>query len=121
MTAETPVRSALHEAARDMAERSVAVFACKPDSKEPATPHGFKDATCDLAAIDTLFSEANYNVAFEPERTGLCILDIDGEEGEEALAALELERGLLPETYEVRTPRGGRHLYFRGSLPPTAG
>ena len=23
-----------------------------------------------------------------------------------------------PETYTVRTPRGGLHLYFRGSLPP---
>ena len=28
------------------------VFPCKPDSKEPATIHGFKDATTDPAVIE---------------------------------------------------------------------
>jgi putative DNA primase/helicase len=45
--------------------------------------------------------------------SGVWVLDVDvKDDGESALRALVAERGELPETFEVRTPSGGRHLYF---------
>jgi len=110
----------LHQTARDFAEAGIPVFPCVEGGKAPATPNGFKDATRDVAQIDQWWTEnPNYNVAIEPERAGWCVVDIDGAEGEASWAKLLSERG-APDTYEVRTPRGGRHLYFAGSLPATA-
>lgn len=43
---------------------------------------------------------------------GFFVLDIDGKEGAESLAALECKHSPLPATRSVKTPRG-RHLYFR--------
>lgn len=53
--------------------------------------------------------------------SGIFVIDIDGEAGEEALFNLELKHGALPETYEVQTPRGGRHIYFRGQGKSSVG
>ncbi len=49
--------------------------------------------------------------------SGIWVLDVDtdrrrGKHGDEALAELEAEHGPLPDTYEVITGSGGRHLYF---------
>lgn len=108
--------SKLHETARAFAENGIPVFPCVPNGKAPATEYGYKDASCDLAQIDAWWTEnPNYNLALSPEAAGWCVIDIDGAEGEQALSELPP----LPETYEVRTPRGGRHLYFTGSLPST--
>ena len=44
------------------------------------------------------------------------MLDVDcgsDKDGEAQLAKLLAEHGPLPETLEVRTPREGRHIYFR--------
>lgn len=112
--------SLLHQTARSFAEAGVKVFPCAQNSKLPACSNGFKDATIDLAQIDAWWNEnPNYNIALCPEDAGWCVLDPDGQEGEAALATLEAEHGTLPATYTVRTPRGGRHLYFEGSLPST--
>jgi hypothetical protein len=51
--------------------------------------------------------------------SGLAVIDIDGPQGEAAWADLCERFGEPPPTYEVRTPRGGRHLYFTGELPNT--
>jgi len=46
---------------------------------------------------------------------GLIVLDVDPRAGgHDHLADLEHEHGELPETLEVRTGGGGRHLYFHG-------
>jgi hypothetical protein len=49
-------------------------------------------------------------------RTGapsqLVVLDLDGDEGADALHELELAHGALPRTGTVQTPRGGSHYYF---------
>jgi len=100
------------EAAMDYAERGIPIFPCRPDSKAPACLHGHKDASRDPDQIRAWWAECpEYNIGLCPEDAGWCVIDIDpGAEFQE-----------FPETYEVRTPRGGAHLYYKGSLPPTAG
>lgn len=41
----------LADAALAFAELGIEVFPCKPNSKAPATPNGFKDATADVARV----------------------------------------------------------------------
>ncbi len=114
--------SALHRAALDLAAKGIAVFPCHPGTKVPATARGFHDASKDPTQIDTWWSEdPNYNPAFCPDLVGLGVVDIDGMDGEENWARIQAEHGAIPDTYEVTTPRGGRHQYFKGVLPPTQG
>lgn len=109
----------LRDAAKKYAERGVPVFPTKPGSKEPACLHGFHDATVDLGQIDAWWSEnPDYNIAFSPHDIGLSVVDLDGPEGESAWLEAQLVHEFAPDTWEVRTPRG-RHLYFKGELPPT--
>lgn len=109
-----------HATAREFAAVGVPVFPCEVGGKRPACPNGFKDATTDLVQIDAWWSEADYNLAIEPEQAGWCVLDPDLYKSgtPEAWAALHAEG--LPETYVVGTPRGGQHHYYSGSLPGSA-
>lgn len=47
------------------------------------------------------------------ETSGVFVLDLDGEEGKDNLAALEAEHGSLPVTVTVVTGSGGIHHYFK--------
>jgi hypothetical protein len=90
------------------------VFPCKPGTKNPATPHGFKDATTDPAVITRWFEGTDNNIGLA---TGphFWVLDIDpAKGGEESLDALEAKQGRLPNTLTAATRNGGTHLYFRG-------
>jgi len=113
--------SPCHAAALLYAERGIPVFPILPGTKKPATNNGFYDASADVGQINEWWTDnPDYNVAFEPDRAGWAVIDLDGGEiGEASWARLQVEHGDAPETYEVRTPRGGRHLYFAGSLPST--
>lgn len=106
----------LHEAARKYALAGIPVFPCNPGNKSPTTAHGFHDATTDLAQIDAWWQAMpDANVAFCPHTIGWSIVDADGPDGLAAYEALG-----APQTYEVTTPRGGKHFYFEGELPQTA-
>lgn len=98
------------------------MFPCSPGTKWPATKHGFKDATTNVDAINAWWTaEPDYNPAFSPGDAGLGVVDLDGGQvGEASWAGLEAEHGYAPETYEIRTPSGGRHMYYEGDLPPSA-
>lgn len=109
----------LHAQARVLAEAGIKVFPCVVDGKQPATTNGFKDASLDLEQIDAWWNEADYNIGVCPEDAGWCVIDLDPG-GEPHWVALLAENGAHAPTYEVETPRGGRHLYFSGSLPPSA-
>lgn len=114
------ITSNFHETARDYALSGIPVFPCRPGTKTPATARGFKDATTNLDQIDLWWNEnPQYNIAIEPERCGWCVVDLDPPVGEQSWAGLVAQHGDPPDTYEVSTPRKGRHLYFRGSLPST--
>lgn len=112
--------SSRHLAAREYAAQGIPVFPCVPGTKRPAVENGFHDATTDLAQIDVWWGEADYNLAIPPEAAGWCVGDSDGGPiGEETWAKLQEEHGQAPETYTVRTPSGGLHRYYAGSLPPS--
>lgn len=89
-----------------------------PGRKTPATSHGCKDATQDTSIIEKWWVQnPNYNIGLATG-DGLFVIDIDideeqGTNGEKALSEYEMERGKLPKTVESRTPRGGRHLFFK--------
>lgn len=113
-------KSTRHSSALAYAEAGIPVFPCVPNGKTPATPNGFLDATTDIEKINAWWSERDYNLALSPQDAGWAVVDLDigeGKDGEATWSALEG----APETFEVRTPRGGRHIYFSGTLPGTQG
>jgi hypothetical protein len=86
-------------------------------------------ATTDRPVIERCWSHAAYNIGLATGRAGLVVVDLDTAEhgqalldgwsiggissGADALAHLANQAGHgLPETYTVRTPTGGMHLYF---------
>src|SRR5262249_8949386 len=106
--------AAMIRTALALARRGQAVFPCKPGTKEPATPHGLKDATTDLGVIERWWhTNPDYNIAIAPGAiSGVFIADIDGFDAEVELRKLEAAHGTLPPTVEAITARG-RHAYFQ--------
>lgn len=110
----------LLDQARRFAEAGIKIFPCVPDGKAPATENGFKDASDDPAQIEAWWTaNPNYNIALCPEDAGWCVIDIDPG-GEASWIEATVKEGGHEPTYEVGTPRGGRHLYFKGSIPSSA-
>lgn len=77
---------------------------------------GMLDATTDARRIKAFFKNTTYNIGIRTgEISNLTVIDIDchGEtSGFDSLRMLELEHPPLV-TASVRTPSGGRHLYFQ--------
>jgi P4 family phage/plasmid primase-like protien len=107
--------SPLHQVALDWAACNVPVFPCLPRSKKPAVAGGFHAATTNREQIGAWWKTwPDANPAFEPEANGLAVIDPEFD------AAPNWANGHpLPATFTVKTPRGGKHLYFEGSLPST--
>jgi Bifunctional DNA primase/polymerase, N-terminal len=107
-------------AALNYAQAGWPVFPCRPGRKQPATPHGYLDATTDPAQIGLWFtSRPDLNIAVATGAPGPDILDIDHRgpeaDGFPALQQLQ-EAGLVGHHAAViQTPGGGFHLYFAGS------
>jgi hypothetical protein len=88
---------------------------CENVGKHPiaaAAPNGFKNATTDAGTVHRWWTE--YPAAHIGTPTSWCaVLDVDPRHaGDIALEALERQHGRLPDTAEVLTGGGGRHLYF---------
>jgi Bifunctional DNA primase/polymerase, N-terminal/AAA domain/Primase C terminal 1 (PriCT-1) len=99
---------------------------CQNPGKHPlgaAVPNGVKDATADPATIRAWWTRFPLaNIATPTSWTS--VLDVDPRNGgDETLAELERQHGPLPETAEVLTGGGGRHIYFEPvpGLGPSAG
>jgi putative DNA primase/helicase len=92
---------------------------CDNPGKHPLTQHGFYNATSDPHTIK-LWAEhwPNANWALRTgSTTGFAVLDIDPRHGGfQAIAALEQQRGPLPDTLRSTTGGGGRHLFHL--IPP---
>ncbi len=101
--------------------------------KQPATAHGFKDATDDPGQLDLWFGpngDPEYGIAIATGRaSGIVVIDVDGTDGE---ATIEWMRDQLdepfPPTLTFQTPgklvngthQGkGRHLVYRYPADPT--
>ncbi len=103
------------------AEKKCAVFPLLPRSKQPATDHGFYDASTDPEQIKQWWEEnPNYNIAIATGDAshGLYVIDIDddpkkGKHGSETLRKWEIEHGPLPETLTAVSGSGGYHYYYR--------
>jgi Bifunctional DNA primase/polymerase, N-terminal len=96
------------------------VFPCVPEEKNPATRHGFQDATTDEQQIADWFGRGyRWNLAIATGAPGPDVLDVDqhGTSGNGFAAFARLRRaGFLDGSAAyVRTPSGGLHAYFAGS------
>jgi hypothetical protein len=102
------------------------VFPLIPGGKTPALATDWRAiATTDPERIRELWWDPHmdvdqpYNVGIATG-DGLVVLDVDnknGKDGESALRLLEMFEGELPETRQVITASGSRHLYFRCGQP----
>lgn len=111
----------LAEAALVYARAGIAVFPCWPGTKDPATSHGFYEATTDLEQVAYWWRrnpEANIAVrtGIVPELgRGVDVLDIDAHATGTGFPILQgLRRsGLIDQwAHAVRSPSGGLHLYY---------
>ena len=101
-----------NDTAKAWASANIPIFPCLAGTKKPACANGFKDATTQIEQIDRWIEEyPDCNWAFEPGRVGMLVVDKDP-------GAAQLD---LPETYTVRTPRGGEHRYYSGQGRSTVG
>ena len=87
---------------------------CPNTGKHPVPFNGLKAATTDRTRLENMFASPRpYNLAVATGATSnIFVLDVDGMEGEQALAALEQANTPLPRTLTSLTGRG-RHLIFR--------
>jgi hypothetical protein len=99
---------------------------CGSPGKHPATASGFKDATVDASKIRAWWSRhPAANIGIATGASGLCVIDVDGDDGALSLADLESQHGALPAAATVLTGGGGSHVYFRrpdaSDVPSSAG
>lgn len=102
------------------ASRGWPVFPCQPGTKEPATRHGFHDASTDPEQIRSWWKRNPHaNLAIATGEPGPDVLDVDhhGSAGNGYAAVMRLKHaGLLGDAGTiVRTPHRGLHVYFTGS------
>lgn len=103
-------------AARRLAAAGLPVFPCVPGEKCPMVTYGYREASRSLGRVDAWWRwQPGANIAIPTGSfSGLVVVDIDvhGVNGYEA-SARAARAGLIPTPLaEVRTPTGGRHLYF---------
>ena len=106
----------MKKAALWYATHGLPVFPLKPRSKEPLTPHGFKDATTDPAQVEEWYRQwPDANIGLPTGAvSGRLAMDVDPRNGGAAsLDGLILEHGRFPTTAEQQTGGGGRHIVFR--------
>lgn len=113
--------SPLLQAALDYARAGRPVFPCGPD-KKPLTRHGFKDASTDSIQIIGWWNQWPSALIGMPtgEATGIAVIDLDhkpnsaGQPRNGSAALAEITQGeTWGDTVEVRTPTGGRHIWFQ--------
>ncbi len=118
MTARPPDRAV--ERALAYATSGWPVFPCQPGGKQPATRHGYLDATTDPDKITWWWRrQPGANLAIATGQPGPDVLDVDqhGPAGNGFAAFNQLKRAGLTNGAGaiVATPSGGLHAYFAGS------
>jgi len=95
------------------ASRGMAVFPVVPRDKRPAVHNGVLRATTDANVITGWWRNTDHNIGIATgPKSGVFVIDIDGEQGDGSIDMLVRQHGPLPATAESLTGRGA-HLYFR--------
>jgi len=106
----------------DLINMGAHIFSCM-NNKAPATPHGFHDAVCDIAAAHELWRQYPGELigVATGELSNLDVLDVDVQHGGDAW--LSNNQHKLTRTRIHRTRSGGWHLLFKHApgLRNTAG
>lgn len=109
------------EQAKWLAEKGLVIFECEANSKRPIAGHSwYTRQTTDPEVIAGWFEDSpdmNYGVHPGEEYV---VIDLDlgvNKNGLTEWELLQLEHGAASETFTVKTPSGGRHLYFRTPFP----
>lgn len=102
-------------AALRYAEWGWPVFPLKPQSKQPATRNGFKDATTDSDRIRAWWERHPDSNIGLPTGHAFDVIDIDVPHGPNSFAALVADDAVPDVHGQVATASGGLHLY----IPPT--
>ncbi len=99
-------------------------FPCVPLGKLPATKDGWHVATDDPAKLaEWQRINPDFNWAAATGLSGLFVIDIDPQGLDWWHKLLERDsaiREAVGKAFQVRTPRGGLHVYFKGEGPSTA-
>lgn len=98
------------------------IFPVVPGQKRPpAIKNWAAVASASSTQVNAWWARGNFNIGLNCGTSGLCVIDIDvtgTKRGRQTLDLLELERGQkFSETRTAKTPSGGLHLYYEGSLP----
>jgi hypothetical protein len=107
----------LLETALNLARNKIKIFPCNQE-KEPLVPKGFYDASYEESVIRAWWTKwPNASIGMPTGITnGIIVLDVDvknGKDGEASLKNLLAKyNAVLPITRIVKTPSGGRHIYF---------
>jgi hypothetical protein len=114
--------SAMLTAALRYAAAGWPVFPVVWRGKEPLTPHGFKDASTDRGTVSSWWRRwPTANVAVATGAPGPDVVDVDVKNGAPGMELYERawRAGLLRGAAAViRTPSGGLHVWFAGTLQP---
>ena len=123
------------QGAIELAKKGFYVFPISPNSKVPDIKKFTEQATRDVDVITKWWVNPltgkpyPYNIGiatskFGDEGEALVVVDLDdkGERmGSNAVYRLEKDGFMLPETFEVKTPSGGKHFYYRYHKPVKGG
>jgi len=110
-----------------LAEKGFKFFPCKrrktkeEGDKAPATQRGFYDATSDRTALENYFEGNDCRIGFAggKHNHNVVVIDVDiNKDGDirtvdDFLIELQLLGSIDLDGFQVETPSGGRHLYFR--------
>lgn len=104
----------------------VPLFPCQPNGKAPATANGHHDATVDRDQISAWHAEtpeANWAISPGDANPPLFIIDLDVKkhDGVAAFTKLCEANGWPVDTLTTTSPSGGKHLWYRGTGPTSAG
>lgn len=106
-------KTPLWRAALDYVSKGYRVIPIWENRKNPLTTNWHENALETPEAVDAMWEQyPNANIAVCPDDLGLAVIDADP-------GASDLSQ--FPPTRTNKTPRGGYHFFYIGSIPPTVG
>lgn len=109
------------ERANYLAAHGVYVIPEDRKSRIPRWSNWADLATVDTRQVRAWWSRGLWGIGVVPGPSNLLVLDVDRKghlDGLASLRSLQDTHGPLPSTLRVRSPSGGRHLYYRLTEPP---